>query len=536
MRLRMWMYDIAREQSPSLEYLRKLCRLSIESGYNAIGLYLEHRYDYPSARWVAGQGALAPDVIVTLQEDFPDLQVIPFINLLGHFEGFMYAEQGADFACENFVGLQADPTHTGFIELCKKLIQDTVSVFTSEIIHIGGDETQQLGRGKNSEARVAEYEANGYSDGRAKLYGDHFGPLAHAVLEMGRTPAVWGDMFFEHPTALEALPKETMIFDWQYFKSSEHTAKMFIEAGYRTVFCPAIHTYNSIWCHLPQSERNVAEQAEAAVRLGAEGVCVTTWECGLFGNYNTVLPALEASGQILVEAKSGQDQGQPLVDAHRDEDIALYANSQDAPRFLRAYLKHGETYEEWARLLGCELPNLGGLFGFSGIRSAIKCRMFLYGNPFLFWLRNREEVLGEPGDRALEIVDRALAFATNADQRGVCQLVKKSIEFVRYAEKARHSYRNGKPGEAITQLSPCRQIFEDLEKVAVASSLNACGSLADIHRCRIARRHIEEVILRIKQYGDSSLGYLPSFETISHPKFVPHDQANWWLINRWANE
>lgn len=516
----MWMYDVAREQCPTYEYLRKLCRITQESGYNALGLYLEHRFEYPSAPWVAGQGALTPDVVEAIQQDFPDLQIIPFINLLGHFEGFLYSQPGAQYAKERFVGMQADPANSAFVDFAKKLIDDTVQIFSSNLIHIGGDETQQLG-GSNEE--------------RTKIYANHFGPLSQYVIEKGRTPGVWGDMFLEHPEALATVPKETIIFDWQYFKSPEHTSKLFRDQGFRVVFCPAIHTYNAAWCHLPQSERNVREHAEAAERLGAEGVCVTTWECGLFGNYNTIIPAIEASGKILSEAAAEKDRAYPLEGATHAEDIAVYAQETKAELFLQAYLKHGETSEEWARLMGCELPALGGEWAFSGIRSRMKSRLFLYSNPFLFWLRNGEQILHGPGG-ATELAERASAFATNADQRGICSLVAKSVEFLFHVEKAREAYAEGRPGQAITALSPCRQIFDELEKVAHATHLNACGSLADGHRCRAAKRHVEEVIHRIKQYGDGSLGYLPSFDTIIHPKFVPHDQANWWLINKWANE
>ncbi|MBS1700575.1 MAG: family 20 glycosylhydrolase [Armatimonadetes bacterium] len=536
MRLRMWTYDLAREQAPTHAYLHKLCKLSVENGYNALGLYLEHRFAYPSAPWAAGKESLRPETIRDLQSEFPDLQIIPFINLLGHFEGFLYTEEGQRFACERFKGMQADPTNDEFLSLCRKLIDDTVEVFNSEIIHIGGDETQQLGRGQNSLARVEEYEKSGITDGKAELYGRHFGPLAEYVSSLGRTPAVWGDMFFDHPEALDCLPKETMIFDWQYFSSPEHTSKLFRDKGFRTVFSPTLHTYNSIWCHLPQSERNVREHAEAAARLDAEGVCVTTWECGLFGNYNTILPAIEASGHILANAVAGQDQAKVNPDAALAESIQEYASIIEADGFVRQYLKHGENHEEWARLIGCELPALGGIWGFSGIRSSIKCRLFLYGNPFLLWLRNRDDLYGPKGKAALELSERALPFASSADQRGVCQLIRKSVEFVHYAELAHQAYADRKPGEAITHLSPCRQIFEDLEKVASANHINSCGSMADVYRCRAARRHVEEVILRIKHYGDGSLGYMPSFETLTHPKFMPHDQANWWLINSWANE
>jgi hypothetical protein len=530
MNLKMWLYDVAREQCPTEEYLAKLCRLTLDSGYNAMGLYLEHRFAYPSAPWVAGKDALTPEIVTSIQREFPTLQIIPFINLLGHFEGFLYTEAGSHMACESFKGMSADPTHPVFLDLCEKLIDDTVQIFSSNLIHIGGDETAQLGLG-GSAFRIKQFESEGTTDPKAQLYGEHFAPLAQRVIDHGRTPGVWGDMFYEHPDALAMMPTETVIFDWQYFKSPEHTSEIFREKGHKTVFCPAVHTYNATWCHLPQTEQNVKEHAEAATRLRAEGVCVTTWECGLFGNYNTILPVISACGKILNQPPTTPVK--PLVNATRDEDIAVYAPLTEAPSTLKSF---GEVGEDWARLMGCELQQAGGEFAFGGIRSGLKCRLLLYGNPFLFWLRHRDELVSEVGDYALQIAHQAMDFANNADQRGVTQLLIKAIDFVRYAEKAHLAYAKTAPGEAIVNLSPCRQVFEDLEKIAVANNLNSCGSLADIHRCKIAKKHVEEVILRVKHYGDGSLGYLPSFETLTHPKFVPHDQANWWLINKWANE
>jgi hypothetical protein len=538
MKLRMWLYDIAREQCPTPTYMRHLCKLSLDSGYNALGLYLEHRFAYPSVPWVAGLGALTPELVKSLQKEYKELQIVPFINLLGHFEGFLYASGGEQFACERFSGMSGDPVNSRFISLCESIVDDAISIFDSELIHIGGDETAQLGRGA-SQAFVDAQEANG----KAVLYGNHFAPLAQRVVDAGRLPGVWGDMFFEHPDALEMMPKQTMIFDWQYFKSPEYTSTLFREKGFRTVFCPAVHTYNAAWCHLPQTERNVTEHAEAAERLGVEGVCVTTWELGLMGNYNTILPVIGGCGAILNSAKAEVGRGFPLESGTRDDDIAVYKKAvpseeeaENGQALLRSYLKHSETQEEWARLMGVELQECGDWFSFGGIRSGIKCRLLLYSNPFLLWLRNRESLIGPGGDKAWEIAERATAFALDSDQRGVSQFVKKSVEFVRQVERAANAYGAEKPGEAMNHLAPCRQIFEDLEKIAVATNINSCGSLADIHRCQKARRHVEEVIMRIKQYGGGSLGYLPSFETLVHPKFVPHDQANWWLINKWANE
>jgi hypothetical protein len=530
----MWTYDLAREQAPTLDHLRRFFEVTREGGYNAIGLYLEHRFAFPSTPWAHGQGALTPEMVRVLLDEYPDIQIIPFVNLLGHMEGFLYTEPGSKFAEERFKGLQADPTNPDLVRLAEDIVDDTLAIFPSEIVHIGGDETWQLGVGEGSNAVVAEYELGG-ADGKAMLYGNHFGPLARRVVEAGRRPAVWGDMFFDHPTALDFMPTETLIFDWQYFRGPSETSALFREKGLDVVYCPAIHTYNATWLHLPQTEDNVREHAAAARQDGAFGVCVTTWELALFGNYETILPAIRACGRLLATDDPGPVSAHELP-IDRDTDIAKLFDLREAPFCLRAYLEEGETHEEFARLMGIELLDAEGIFSFSGIRSAMKCRMLLYSNPFLFWLRNRDELLGEVGDRALDVLERAISVAPDSAYRGCAEFAKLSIEFVRHAEEARKLYAAGIPGEATNALIVCRQVFENLIRIAKATHLRIGGSAADVERCIAARNHVELVIRRVKEYGDGILGYLPSFETLTHPKFIPHDQGNWWLVNRWANE
>jgi hypothetical protein len=646
MQLRMWMYDLAREQTPTLDHMRVFCDATLEGGYNAIGLYLEHRFAYPSTPWAYGRHAMTPDMIATLEVEYPQLQIIPFVNLLGHFEGMIYTEFGKRFREERFQGMQACPSKPEFVEFAKRIIDDTVSIFKSEIVHIGGDETWQLGKCPICAAKVKEAEAHGPADGKAVLYGQHFGPLAKYVAGKGRRPAVWGDMYLEHPTALDYMPKETLIFDWQYFSSPLETSRKFKDRGFEVVCCPTLQTYNAVWFHLHQSEENVRQAAKAAQDLDAFGVCVTTWECALMGNYETLLPAIKASGEILLsqvvdppkdlpgpKAKSlvieANDQiseadiaehdasiGTGVTDSilmnalsgkcsysltHTDEqldirdfdtgtshgslplDIAtgvirrllLLANidpirkNRDPEGEIKGTY-HGEPFrfqvtaigdikqpdlklinpyarpsvflmkfgadKDWANLMGAELQKAGGVFAFSQIRSSLKVRLLLEANPFLAWLYHHEELCGEVGDKALAILDQAISIAPNGACRGVSEFVRGSIEFVRYAEQSRQAYANALPGVATSALAPCRQLFENMEKTARATQLNIGGSLADIERCRIAKEHVERVIKRIKEYGDGSLGYLPAFEHITHPKFVPHDQGAWWLINKWANE
>lgn len=504
MQLKMWMVDVAREQSPSLDHLREMCRLSLEAGFNAIGLYLEHRFAYPSTPWSHGVECVTPAMIQDLEQEFPDLQIIPFINLLGHFEGMIYSEEGKFAREAMFEGLQACPSCPEFIQLCKQLIQDTCAAFKSEIIHIGGDETQQLGVCAKCQERM-----KGHEDGKAFLYGEHFGPLAELVVQNGRRPAVWGDMYAEHPTALSTMPKSTLIFEWQYFSGVRDHVATFVEQGFEVVGAPAIQTYNASWCHLGPSERNVREVTSDVEELGLHGVCVTTWECGLMGSYDTLLPAIRACGAIL--------------------------NGRETS-FLGEYAKVSERHGEWARLMSEALGECGGVFTSGRIRSSLKVRLLLQANPFLCWMHHHHELCGEVGTQALLVLDQAWSVAPGEAEKGITFFVRSCIDFVRLADAAAHHYANLQPEAAITQLSQTRRMFDDLGRVAKRTHERTGGSLADIERCRIAREHVERVIARIRAYGNRQLGYLPSFEMITHPKFCPHDQAGWWLINKWANQ
>jgi hypothetical protein len=518
----MWMYDLAREQSPTLSHLRAFLDLTRAAGFNAIGLYLEHRFAYPSAPWASGEGALTPEVVRTLQSEYPNVQIVPFINLLGHFEGFLYTEEGRRHAEERFTGMQASPTDPALVRLAEALVDDVLSVFSAEIVHIGGDETMQLGAGA-SKPWVAAYEAaHPGADGKAALFGQHFAPLAARVTRAGRRPGVWGDMFGAHPDALALLPKETIVFDWQYFSGPEESSRPVRDAGFDVVFAPALHTYNATWLALAASERNVSDHARAARDLGVHGVCVTTWEMALLGHYGTLLPALRACGRLLSDPP--------------DADDTPYAETAAAPAFLAAYARESPAHAEWARLMGIELQQAGGMFGFGRRRSGLKCRLLLFSNPFLLWLRDGDDLLGAPGAHAREVAARARAVAPDAATRGVTALLQGALDFVDAAAAAQAAYGDHRPHDAVAALAPAQGVFDTLEAVATETVAEIGGSRADVFRCRRARAHVATVQQRIAAYGDGSLGYLPSFETITHPKFMPHDQGNWWLMNKWGNE
>lgn len=526
------MLDLAREQSPDDAALNRWAEVTLESGFDTLGLYLEHRFAYAAAPWAAGTGALTAARVRALRRRYPRLHVMPFINLLGHAEGFLYTAEGEGMAAARFGGLQADAANPEWQALAARMLDETLDAFDDDWVHLGGDETAQLEEGPWAAPRAAAMAAEGVADGRARLWADVFRPLAERTVAAGRTPCVWGDMLLAHPAALAALPPETVIFDWSYFGAPDEALRRCGAAGHRTAASPTVHAYNAAWLHLGPSEANVRLNAAGAARQGAAAVCVTAWEPGLFGAAETWDGAVRGAGAALAEA---------LRDPGPEPDPAVarteVAEARMAPAMLRGYLAEGEAAEAWAARLGLALPAAGGPFGFSGIRSGLKCRLLLYGNPFLLWLRDGPALLGEPGERAREVLAEATPFADTPGRRGVIEFVTATLDFVAAADRADRAVRAGEIGAAQTALITGRQVFEHLERVAIGFAVRRGGSSADVARCVIARGHVDRVMRRVQDYADgSALGYRPSFATLSHPNFTPFDQGNWWLINRWARE
>lgn len=496
MPLRLWMLDLAREQAPTLDHLYHYAAFSLEAGYDTLGLYFEHRFAFPSTPWAHGKGCVTPQMIKRLRAEFPSLTIVPFINLLGHMEGFLNCEQGTLFRETPFRGMQGCPSNPDFKSFCEQLLDDTLDAFDSELIHIGGDETWELGKCPVCSTKD-----------KANLYSEHFAPLAARVVDRGHRPAIWGDMILDHPEVLNTLPKETLIFDWQYHSGLRDSTPKLRASGHEIVGCPTIHAFDAAWIHAEQSEQNVREVSRDAAAMGLAGVCLTTWEQGLFGAYDTLLPAV-------AWARRAMD--------HPDIDQGL----------LGAYGEH----QTWAELMSRDLSALGGVFAFDGHRHRLKSRLLLYSNPFLAWFHHRRQLAGADGDAAIDICDRAIYNTQDEAFKGTAMFVRAAVEFVRMAEASHLWYAEGEPEKAIKALAPARHAFETLETVAKRTHDRTGGSLADIERCKIARTHIETVIRRIQLYGRGELGYIPSFDTLCHTRFVPHDQACWWGVNKWGED
>ncbi len=490
-----WMIDLAREQTACEVVLLDWLRRAAGAGYNAVGLYLEHRYAYPAAPWAAAPGCLTADVASRLQQTARahGLRLIPFLNTLGHMEGFIRSE-GGQWLTEGepgFGSAQICATRPECAAFARRLVADALEAFDDEWIHLGGDETNQLGQCPGCAERVQQV-------GKGGLYAEYFAPLCRFVLERGRRPCLWGDMLLLHPEALAALPRETVIFDWQYFARPRPSTEMFRSRGFDVVCCPSVQTYNSAWCFLDETRRNVDEHAEDAAALGALGTLVTTWEFCWFTQYRTTLPVILAAGRRLARGEEWT--------------AALTAAG-------------GAAYASAAELLGDAIPAASSFLK-AGTWRQLRDRLVIRQNPFWLWKDWRAEACGQVGDEILRLVREAERILPSGEPlRFALDLHRAAVCWVRAVEQAYQAYRSGDATRCVLQLTAGKELLASL-RPGLEAALAEGGSFADLKRLVLLIEKVDRTCARVNKRRSAAFAQ-PSFETLIHDAYVPGDQAGW---------
>jgi hypothetical protein len=333
--------------------------------------------------------------------------------------------------------------------------------------------------------------------GKGGLYGQYFGPLCRFVLERGRRPCLWGDMLIQHPQALAAIPPETVIFDWQYFSRPRDTTNEFRRAGFDVVCCPSIQTYNSGWCFLAESQRNIDEHAEDARAADALGVLVTTWEFSYFTHYPATLPLIYAAGRRLA----------------RGEDWSAALAAEGGPGYVQA-----------AELLGNRVPAAAAFLRAGTWRQLRDC-LAVRQDPFGLWRAWREEACGPAGDEILRLCDQAdAALPADDPLRFSAELHRVAVQWVRRADGACRAYAEGRLDASVGHLEAGSALLERL-RPGLERAVAPGGSAGDLDRLDTLIGKVGRACTRIRRLPGGP--YRPAFTTLVHDRYVAGDQAAW---------
>jgi hypothetical protein len=310
--------DISRGPIPTEDYMKRQIRTLAAYKVNLFALYMEHVFDFASQPLVAPkEAALTPQEINALVDYAKQLYVtiLPEQQTFGHLHHMLKYEIYSDVA-ERPHGHVLTPTKEQSYDIIKAMYADLVPLFPGPFLHVGGDETFELGHGQTAE-RVGEV-------GLGRVYLEHMQRVSGILQPYHKQLMFWGDIAVKYPQFLSILPKDMIAVPWDYEAkpSFEGIIKPYRDAGLRVVVAPGAQTWKQVWPNLDVAFVNIRNFTRDGQKLGAMGMLNTTWNDDGESLYGMAWPAL-AFG-----AAAGWQAGESDVDQFKNSyDWAFYRNN-----------------------------------------------------------------------------------------------------------------------------------------------------------------------------------------------------------------
>ncbi|MGB0023587.1 MAG: beta-N-acetylhexosaminidase [Candidatus Sulfotelmatobacter sp.] len=309
--------DISRGPIPTEDFMKRQIRTLAAYKVNLFALYMEHVFDFSSQPLVSPrEAALTPQEIKALVVYAKNLYVtiLPEQQTFGHLHHMLKYEIYADVA-ERPHGHVLTPTKERSYELIKAMYADLVPLFPGPFLHVGGDETFELGHGQTA-ARANEV-------GLGRVYLEHIQKVSGILEPYHKQLMFWGDIAVKYPQLLSILPKDMIAVPWDYDAkpSYERIIKPYRDAGLRVVVAPGANNWNQVWPDLDVAFVNIRNFVRDGQQLGAMGMLNTMWNDDGESIYGMAWPAL------VFGAAAGWQEGESDIDRFKnDYDWAFYRN------------------------------------------------------------------------------------------------------------------------------------------------------------------------------------------------------------------
>jgi hexosaminidase len=324
--------DISRGPIPTEDYMKQQIRSLAAFKVNLFALYMEHVFDFASQPLVAPkEAALTPQEINGLVDYAKKLYItiLPEQQTFGHLHNMLKYEIYSDVA-ERPHGHVLTPTKEQSYDIIKAMYADLVPLFPGPFLHIGGDETFELGRGQTA-ALAAQA-------GLGRVYLNHIQKVSAILQPYHKQLMFWGDIAVKYPQLLSILPKDMIAVPWDYDAkpSYENIIKPYRDADLRVVVAPGANNWNQVWPNLDVAYVNIRNFVRDGQKLGAMGMLNTTWNDDGESIYGMAWPAL------VFGATAGWQADESDIDNFTNSyDWAFYRNNDDTFRDVLKNLDQG---------------------------------------------------------------------------------------------------------------------------------------------------------------------------------------------------
>jgi hexosaminidase len=305
MRYRGFHDDLSRGPVPTLDFQKKQLRTLAAYKVNVFSPYFENTLEYLSNPLPAPPGgAITPAQIRELVAYAAryHIDVIPEQEAFGHLHHILKYELYSPLG-ETPHGHVLAPGQPGSLPLIQQMFAEINALFPSGFIHLGADETFELGRGQTAD-RVR-------TEGIGAVYLDFLKQIEAALRPTGKRFLFWGDVAMNSPDLVKTLPKTLIPVAWNYNADSSFARFIspFRDAGMETWVAPGVSNWNRVYPDNAIALPNIQGFIRDGQRLGADGVINTSWDDDGEALFNQVW-----YGTLFGAAASWQ-QGESSIDA-----------------------------------------------------------------------------------------------------------------------------------------------------------------------------------------------------------------------------
>lgn len=279
-----YLLDVSRDRVPNRASLAALAERLAALKLNHLELYTEHTFAYAGHEdvWRHASPLTAADVRA-LDADLArrHVRLAANQNTFGHLERWLRREPYAALAetHERFVfeGLELEgpfslcPVDPRSLPFVAGLLDELLPCFSAGVVHVGCDETQDVGQGR-SRAAVER-------DGLFAVYRRHVNGVAAVASRHGFEPRFWADIALRFPERLDELHPALVPVAWGYEPDHpfDRQAAALAAAGRPFHLCCGTSTWRSLTGRTTERRANLEACLAAAGAHGAAGVLLAEW-------------------------------------------------------------------------------------------------------------------------------------------------------------------------------------------------------------------------------------------------------------------
>lgn len=270
--------DLSRGPVDNLDFQKKLIRELAAYKANLYSPYFENIQQYASNPLPAppGGGITADEAreLVAYAAKY-HVMVVPDQEAFGHLRHMLVYEEYQPMA-ETPHGAVLAPGQPGSLQVIRQMFTELAALYPSPFLHIGADETFDLGVGQTKAAVDQQ--------GLGPVYLDFMQQIDNTLKPLNRKLLFWGDIAERSPDLLKGMPedfkKNTIAISWHYSPSDTGFTKYlnyFKSAGFEFWVSPGINNWSRIYPNYNMGLENIQQFTRDGQSMGATGQLNTIW-------------------------------------------------------------------------------------------------------------------------------------------------------------------------------------------------------------------------------------------------------------------